>query len=120
LGGRVIKGYGYPPQPERKPIKQREDQGGEEEADLESSLKNYLGNKEAIKAAENTYRQRCFGCHFNAGGRGPNIFETELSAKEFFNVVMEGRAGGMPPWKGTLSEKEVWQLYALAKSRDRL
>ena len=120
LGGRVIKGYGYPPQPERKPIKEREDQGGEAEADLQSSLKNYLGNEEAIKAAENTYRQRCFGCHFSAGGRGPNIFGTELSAKEFFNVVMEGRAGGMPPWKGTLSEQEVWQLYALAKSRDRL
>lgn len=79
----------------------------------------YLGNEEAIAEGEATYRQRCIGCHFRAGGRGPNIFRTTLTPKQFLNTVMNGRRG-MPPWKGTLTEEEVWEVYALVMSRDRL
>ena len=81
----------------------------------------YLGQEEAIEAGERIYRSRCVGCHKTASGRGPNIFQTELSEEEFMDVVLHGRKGtGMPPWEGTLSRDDVWKLHALAMARDRL
>jgi hypothetical protein len=49
LGGRVIKGYGYPPQPERKPIKEREDQGGGS-AELAQELLGQRGTGSGLRS----------------------------------------------------------------------
>jgi mono/diheme cytochrome c family protein len=80
----------------------------------------YLGQKEAVDEGEKLYRGRCFGCHFRAGGRGPNVFQTKLSEQQFIDIVTNGGRSGMPAWGATLSQAEIRKLYAFVMSRDRL
>jgi len=80
----------------------------------------YLGQPEAIEEGERIYRGRCYGCHFRAGGRGPNIFQTRLSAAQFLDAVANGRRNGMPAWSSVLSTDEIWKVHAFVTSRDRL
>lgn len=80
----------------------------------------YLGQPEAIEEGERIYRSRCYGCHFRAGGRGPNIFQTSLSAAQFLDAVANGRKNGMPAWSSVLPTDEIWKVHAFVISRDRL
>ena len=79
-----------------------------------------LGDPAAIAAGKRIYRQRCYICHLNRGGRGPNIFATKLDDERFLEIVINGRDGKMMPAFGTMmSPDEVWQVHAYVKSRDR-
>jgi mono/diheme cytochrome c family protein len=80
----------------------------------------YLGQKEALDEGEKLYRGRCFGCHFRAGGRGPNVFQTKLSERQFVDIVTNGGRAGMPAWGATLSPEEIRKLYAFVMSRGSL
>jgi mono/diheme cytochrome c family protein len=80
----------------------------------------YLGQKEALNEGEKIYRSRCFGCHFRAGGRGPNIFRSKLAEEQFFSIVKNGGGAGMPAWGTMMSDDEIWKVHAFAMSRDRL
>jgi mono/diheme cytochrome c family protein len=94
---------------------------GGDEAPADAGAANpYLGQKEAIDEGEKLYRSRCFGCHFRAGGRGPNLFRTKLSEPQFIDTVANGGRSGMPAWGTTLSAEEIRKLYAFVMSRDRL
>jgi mono/diheme cytochrome c family protein len=85
-----------------------------------TSANPYLGKKEAQNEGEKIYRSRCFGCHFRAGGRGPNIFRSKLPEEQFFSIVKNGGGAGMPAWGATMSDDEIWKVHAFAMSRDRL
>jgi mono/diheme cytochrome c family protein len=85
-----------------------------------ASKNPHLGQKEALDEGEKIYRSRCFGCHFRAGGRGPNIFRTKLSEQQFFDTVKNGGRSGMPAWSSTLSDEDIWKVHAFVMSRDRL
>jgi mono/diheme cytochrome c family protein len=77
-----------------------------------------LGQPQAIEQGEGLYRSHCIGCHGRAGGRGPNLFETTLSDRQFMETVINGRKGTqMPAWGLRLSPDEVWALEAYVKSR---
>lgn len=96
---------------------------GAEEASADASEaagNPYLGQKEALDEGEKLYRGRCFGCHFRAGGRGPNLFRTKLSEPQFIDTVTNGGRSGMPAWGSSLSQEEIRKLYAFVMSRDRL
>jgi len=80
----------------------------------------YFGQKEALDEGERIYRTRCFGCHFRAGGRGPNIFHSKLTLVQFVEIVAKGGGPGMPAWGGTLSGEDILKLHAFVMSRDRL
>jgi mono/diheme cytochrome c family protein len=89
-------------------------------ADETGATNPYLGQKDAIDEGEKLYRGRCFGCHFRAGGRGPNIFRTKLTERQFVDTVTNGGRSGMPAWGSSLSKEEILKLYAFVMSRDRL
>jgi len=80
----------------------------------------YLDQPEALDEGEKIYRSRCIGCHFRGGGRGPNIFRSKLSLKEFIEIVAVGGRNGMPAWGNTLSGEEMLKVHAFVMSRDRL
>lgn len=81
----------------------------------------YLEQKEAIEEGEQLYRSRCVGCHMRQGGRGPNIFKTRLTDKQFLETVTKGRKGtNMPAFGKLLSPDEIWKVHAFVMSRDRL
>jgi mono/diheme cytochrome c family protein len=80
----------------------------------------YLDQKEALDEGEKLYRIRCYGCHFRAGGRGPNLFRSRLTLVQFVEIVAKGGGPGMPAWGGTLSGEDILKLHAFVASRDRL
>ena len=78
-----------------------------------------LGQPQAIEQGEGLYRSHCVVCHGRAGGRGPNLFETTLSDRQFMETVINGRKGTqMPAFGLRLSPDEVWQVHAYVKSID--
>ena len=91
-----------------------------DESATAASRNPHLGQKEALDEGEKIYRSRCFGCHFRAGGRGPNIFRTKLSEQQFFDTVKNGGRSGMPAWGSALSDEEIWKVHAFVMSRDHL
>lgn len=73
----------------------------------------FAGDEKTIHEGLNLYRRRCKICHGNRGGRGPNLFATQLAGHEFLRAVMEGRDGTqMPAWEDKLSEEQVWKIMA--------
>ena len=78
-----------------------------------------LGQPQAIEQGDTLYRSHCISCHGRAGGRGPNLFETTLSDRQFMETVINGRKGTqMPAFGSRLSVDEIWQLHAFVKSTD--
>jgi mono/diheme cytochrome c family protein len=79
----------------------------------------FLGQREAIEEGKNLYRQRCVGCHYRRGGRGPNLYASKLTDEQFLETVINGRHGqrGVMPAFGTiLSPDDVWKIHAFIKS----
>jgi cytochrome c55X len=75
----------------------------------------YTGDPERADEGRVLFNRTCVICHGaqGAGGRGPNLRESKLNGLPFLRVVWEGRKGTqMPPWKGKLSEEEVWKIMA--------
>jgi mono/diheme cytochrome c family protein len=98
--------------------------GGEqttEDAEKKKLTNPYLGQEKAIEEGEQIYRGRCIGCHLVQGGRGPNIFKTKLTDKQFLETVTRGRKGtNMPPFGKLLASDEIWKVHAFVMSRDHL
>jgi mono/diheme cytochrome c family protein len=70
-----------------------------------------LGQPRAIEQGEGLYRSHCIVCHGRAGGRGPDLFETTLSDRQFMETVINGRKGTqMPAWGLRLTPDDVWAL----------
>ena len=65
------------------------------------------------------YRTRCYICHLNQGGRGPNLFATTLTDEQFLIRVINGRKGApMPAFGLQMSPDEVWEVNAYVRSTD--
>jgi mono/diheme cytochrome c family protein len=56
-----------------------------------------------------------------AGGSGPKIFRSPLSAPRFFETVQKGRPGtAMPAFGELLKGEEIWRIHAFTRAYDRL
>jgi mono/diheme cytochrome c family protein len=77
----------------------------------------FLGKPEAIKEGRATYRGRCYICHLEKGGRGPNLFASSLSDEQFLEIAINGRRT-MPAFGTLMSPDEVWAVHAYVKSTD--
>lgn len=74
---------------------------------------------ELVDAGRKVYRGKCIICHGRQGGRGPNLFGTELPDGDFAKVVLEGRKGTqMPAFRTSLGEADVAAVHAFVKSTD--
>ncbi len=92
-------------------------------AAADGEVNPYLAQNDAIAKGEEVYRSHCVICHKSAGGRGPNLFRTELNSERFAGVVINGRLGTrgqMPVFGLRLSIEDVWRVEAFVKSRDHL
>jgi len=77
----------------------------------------YLGQPDAIAEGDDLYHSHCIICHGLKGGRGPNIFATQLTDEQFLEVVINGRKGTlMPAWGLRLSPDDVWKIRAFLKA----
>ena len=63
--------------------------------------------------AEATYKAQCVGCHAAdmSGGVGPNLQKVggQLTAEQISTQIHNG-GGGMPAYKGTLTEDQITAL----------
>ncbi|MEZ5396629.1 MAG: cytochrome c [Bryobacterales bacterium] len=112
-GGEPIQGAG-PPQPTGSSAAASPSGAGE-------MANPFAGDPAALATGERLRApgERCQGCHKAAGGSGPNIFRTRLSAKPFVDVVTEGRKG-MPAFRGLLDQDAILRIHAFVRSRDQL
>ena len=79
-----------------------------------------LGDLQAIGNGRRLYRSKCILCHRNTGGRGPNLFKSELGDERFLETVINGRKGtSMPAFGLRMSPDDVWAVHAFVKSTDR-
>jgi len=83
----------------------------------------YKGSAHEIVEGRQLYEEHCAACHGEdaKGGIGPALTGvTEYiyggSDKDLLESVMEGRPGGMPPFKSTLGEKKSWEVLAYIDS----
>ena len=78
----------------------------------------YLGQPDSIAEGNDLYHSHCIICHGLKGGRGPNIFATQLTDEQFLEVVINGRKGTqMPAWGLRLSPDDVWKIRAFLKAK---
>lgn len=70
--------------------------------------------KEEMEQAKKIYFNRCGGCHgtLRKGATGPNITPEALKERKrttdvIKTIITFGTPGGMPSWKGILSEKQI-------------
>jgi len=78
-----------------------------------------LGDPAAIERGRRIYRTKCIICHLKRGGRGPNLFATELTDEQFLETVINGREDTLMPAFGLrLSPDDVWDVEAFVKSRN--
>ncbi|WP_068775605.1 cytochrome c [Paenibacillus sp. FJAT-26967] len=65
--------------------------------------------------AESLYKAQCIACHGTdlGGGIGPNLQKagSHLSEADVKNILLNGK-GGMPAFKGTLSDADIQALSA--------
>ena len=114
LGGRVLPGYGFEPTEGGEPI-----QGAGPPQPTGAAAA--ATPAETASDADQIYRARCFGCHRNSGGSGPNVFGPGNDADDFVEVVRRGREGTvMPAFGDILTEEQIRALQAFAASRNRL
>ena len=86
-------------------------------------LKNpFEGNAGAMKEGEKLFDERCADCHGSdaMGGAGPDLTDDKWfyggSDGDLFATVSGGRKGGMPSWKGQLTDDEIWKVIAYVRS----
>ena len=76
-------------------------------------------DRAAIDAGEALYEEHCLGCHGEKlRSPGSALDLRKLTADQrarFDKFVMEGK-GQMPPWRGTLNQSEVDQLWAYIRA----
>jgi cytochrome c oxidase cbb3-type subunit 3 len=82
----------------------------------------YEGNAPAIAKGQQLFTwMNCAGCHSHGGGgMGPALMDGKWRyggrIDQIAASISEGRANGMPAWRGKLTEEQIWQLSAYVRS----
>jgi mono/diheme cytochrome c family protein len=77
----------------------------------------FAGDAEEIADGQRLYKNTCYICHLDNGGRGPDLKKSKLVDTAFIRIVREGRKGTqMPAWREKLTEEEMWKIYAFIRS----
>src|SRR4051812_18199338 len=86
----------------------------------------YGDNAWAVSEGKRLYNQmNCSGCHFQGGGGiGPPLMDDEWlygsEPQQIFATIAEGRPNGMPAWKYSLGNQQIWELVAYVRSMSGL
>jgi cytochrome c oxidase cbb3-type subunit 3 len=70
-------------------------------------------------------QMNCVGCHSHGGGgMGPPLMDDKWiygsAPQQVFATIAEGRPNGMPAWKYSLGDQQIWQLVAYVRSMSGL
>jgi cytochrome c oxidase cbb3-type subunit 3 len=82
----------------------------------------YDNNGPAIAEGQWLFSQmNCVGCHSHGGGgMGPPLMDDEWRyggrIDQIAATIVEGRANGMPSFRGKLTDDQVWKLAAYVRS----
>lgn len=96
--------------------------GGETPPPLDARAAAYDGNSYAIAQGQQLFTwMNCVGCHSNGGGgMGPALMDGKWRyggrIDQVAASIAEGRPGGMPSWRGKLTDQQVWQLAAYVRT----
>ena len=75
--------------------------------------------QDQVEAGAQLYEEHCMGCHGEKlKAPGTSFDLRKLTAEQrsrFDKFVLEGK-GQMPPWRGTLNEAELDQLWAYIRA----
>ena len=88
--------------------------------DVRASL--YDNNANAIAHGQQMFTwMNCVGCHSHGGGgMGPPLMDDQWRyggrIDQIAAIIAEGRPGGMPAWRGKLTDDQIWQLAAYVRS----
>ena len=82
-----------------------------------SELIPNLGDPAVIEAGQKLFEDRqCAYCHGRDGNGGVKLRGIgDLDPADVFATIADGRVAGsrrMPAWRGTLSDKEIWEAVA--------
>ena len=86
----------------------------------------YDDNAWAVSEGKTLYNaMNCSGCHFQGGGGiGPALMDDEWiygsEPEQIFSTIADGRPNGMPAWKFTLSNQQIWELVSYVRSLSSL
>lgn len=78
----------------------------------------YWRSPDAIRDGQRLYDwYNCSGCHAGGGGgMGPPLMDQNWiygsRPANLFDVIVEGRPGGMPAFGGKIPEDEIWKIIA--------
>ena len=79
------------------------------------------GDQAMIDRGRLTYAQRCSHCHgpnmINAGTVTPDLRSFPDDRSRFVTTVKDGKNNKMPPWRDSLSDDEISELWAYVASR---
>ena len=82
----------------------------------------YWRSAEGIRDGQRLYDwYNCSGCHAGGGGgMGPPLMDARWiygsRPANLFDVIVEGRPGGMPAYGGRIPDDEIWKLVAYVTS----
>ena len=85
----------------------------------------FAGSATAAKEGEKIFDERCQDCHGGdaSGGAGPNLTDDRWvyggADAEVFASVAGGRKGGMPSWRGQLTDDQIWKVITYIRSLHR-
>jgi cytochrome c oxidase cbb3-type subunit 3 len=85
----------------------------------------FAGKPEAIKEGEKLFDEKCAECHGGdaMGMSGPDLTDDKWiyggTDREIFETVSGGRKGGMPSWRGQLTDDQVWKVISYVRSLAR-
>lgn len=78
----------------------------------------FSGDEKKIADGQRLYKNTCYICHLDNGGRGPDLKKSKLVNTAFIRIVREGRKGTqMPAWREKLTEEEMWEIYAYIRAQ---
>lgn len=119
--------------PKVTPLAQAERQGGVQPGQpgpgietVETSATYDERNAYEISQGKRLFRwYNCNGCHGSGGGgMGPPLMDGAWryghEPAQIFTTIMQGRANGMPAFRGRIPEEHAWQLVAYVRSMSGL
>lgn len=96
--------------------------GGKPPPPVDPRVKLYEGNAFQIAEGKRYFAwYNCNGCHANGGGgMGPALIDNEWRyggrVDQIYASILEGRPNGMPTWRGTIPDAQIWQIAAYVRS----